>query len=338
MICVIDEILCEIKERVTLEDFNFISNVMSTKLYDYDFVKKETSLTVYETDESEEMIRKFLVTKKIQGLSSRSLKRYQNDLKRVFYTIGKPIKEVTSDDIKYFLACLQIQNGCSAVTINNYRLSLSTFYSFCVDEQIIKISPMRTIKRIKVPKKNKKAFSNIDIEMLRIKAQRMARDMQSKRLIAIIETLLSTGARASELCGLDITDINFNTGEVLIREGKGGKDRIVYLNDASKVRLSDYLMSRTDNNVALFVSIDKPHNRLRVSGLEIEIRNLGKAANIEDTHPHRFRRTCATMLNKRGMAISEISIYLGHESVATTQIYIQMNAEQVKQSHIKYMN
>lgn len=334
---VIEEILSELKNKCDSETFIYLQNFIIIKLNGYKVEKKETGIVKYEMSKSEKWFKMFLISKKLQGLSERSLKCYKNEIKRSLMVINKPLDEISTDDIRYFLACYQLTGKANSTTIDNTRRYLSTFFQWLEDEEYILKNPIRRIKKVKQKKTVKKAFSYEEIEKIKMACKNIEKAIYKERAIAIVEFLLSTGCRADELINVKITNINFNTNEVMVT-GKGNKERIVYLNAAAKLRIKDYLNVRNAASEYVFTEIISPFGRLTGDTIGAIVRNIGKKANVEHVHPHRFRRTCATIASKRGMPIEEISKMLGHEDLRTTQIYVQVETDSIKQSHEKYMN
>lgn len=334
---VIDEILNEIKSKCDLSIYSYLKSFITVKLNGYKLEKQETGLVKYEMTESEKWFKMFFVSKKLQGLSDRTLRVYNYEITRFLTNIKKSLKDVTTDDIRYYLACYQLAGKATPVTIDNTRRYLSTFFQWLEDEDLILKNPLKKIKKTKFKKEMKKAFSFDEIEKIKMSCEKIKKELDRKRQLAIIETLLSTGCRAAELINIKLKDVNFNTGEVKVL-GKGNKERITFLNSAATARLNDYLKSRMGNSEYLFCSLQSPYKKLEESGLEITIRRLKKLSGIDDIHPHRFRRTCATIAKKRGMPIEEISKMLGHEDLGTTQIYVQVDTDDIRKSHEKFMN
>lgn len=296
-------------------------------LHDFDFQKAERSLTVYEGDLNEQMIKRFAAAKIAKGLSKRTIEYYVNTLHLFFKATGKTYDQITPDDIRYFLAKKVTIEGVTKVTANNIRRNISSFYSWLQREDLIAKNPMLKVDKIKTTKLNKKAFTNYEIELIRDKCTNV-RDR------AIVEMLLSTWCRVSELSGMKKEDIN---GNKILVHGKGDKYRTVYINAKAKVALDKYLASRDDDNPYLFVSLNSPHEKLENSGIEIMIRELGKEAGVEHCHPHRFRRTGATLALRTGMPLIQVSKLLGHENVSTTQIYLDINQTELELAHDKYV-
>ena len=157
-----------------------------------------------------------------------------------------------------------------------------------------------------------------------------------ERDLAIIDLLYSTGSRVGELVNLNIDDIDLEGRECIVY-GKGDKERRVYFDAKAKVHLKEYIDNRTDNNNALFVTLDAPHDRLKISGVEIRLRKLGRRLDLERIHPHKFRRTMATRAIDKGMPIEQVQKILGHSQIDTTMQYAMVNQSNVKTSHQKYM-
>lgn len=329
-----------IKETVTqsilnslLDKFDFnqlrdIENSIYLQLKDYDFIQinEEKQLT---TDISPNLraYQMFFVAKKIEGLSEKSLKYYRLIINQFMGIITKPFSTITTDDVRYYFATRQ---NVSLVTLTNERRILLSFFGWLAGEEYITKNPVLRIKNIKQPKVIKKPFNQTEIEELR-DACNNVRDR------AIIEVLLSTGMRCDELCKSNINDVDFSSGEITVT-GKGNKQRICYLNASAKKRLKDYLESRNDNCEALFVPLKiSKHKRLFNGGVLTIVHEIGRAANVSNVHPHRFRRTAATIALQRGMPVEQVRVMLGHEKIDTTVRYAITADETVKQSHAKYM-
>lgn len=306
-----------------------LKNMLHMYLYDYSMVKiQNTDIAVTQETRTQEAYKMFFVAKRIQGCTDRTIENYKNCLGMFFREIQKEVENVTTNDIRYFLAMKKERDKASDCHVDNLRRVLSSFFTWCVEEEYIEKNPVSRVKKVKVEKYVKKAFSDIEVEKLRQAA------MGDLRTQALLEVLLSTGCRISEVYNINIGDVN---GDEIIVKGKGKKERIVYLNAKARISLENYLKSRKDDNKALFVSEQKPHNRLKTNGMEYKIRELGRKAGVEDTHPHRFRRTAATNALNRGMPIDQVSIMLGHSNIQTTTIYATSAQEIVKENHKKYV-
>lgn len=271
----------------------------------------------------------FICAKRVEGCSEKSLKYYKSTIENMLKTLDKPVKHITTEDLRGYLAEYYKRSNCSKVTIDNIRRILSTFFSWLEDENYILKSPVRRIHKIKTGKIVKEIYTDEHLEIMRDNCIEI-------RDLAIIDLLNSTGMRVGELVKLNINDIDFNERECIV-EGKGNKQRRVYFDARTKIHLQNYINSRVDDNKALFVSLMEPYNRLNISGVEIRMRNLGRRLNINKVHPHKFRRTLATRAIDKGMPIEQVQHLLGHQKIDTTLQYAMVNQNNVKVSHRKYI-
>lgn len=278
----------------------------------------------------------FFVAKKVEGLSKKTMNYYKFVIDMFLNEIPKKLSDYTADDIRYYLAIREIEKNVSAVTADNERRILNGFFSWLSNEQYISRNICAPIKQVKKPKKKKKAFTEVEIAKIRDACQKFDKEIKRKRAIAAVEFLLSTGCRANEICSLKTEDLHLEARTATVL-GKGSKERTVYLNQVAKLRLQEYFAERTDNSEYVFVSLDKPFNKLEVGGFEILIRKIGEMAGVKNCHPHRFRRTTATRAIKKGMSIVDVQRMLGHESLDTTKIYLDLDDTDLRYQHEKYM-
>lgn len=271
----------------------------------------------------------FLNAKKIEGCSERTLAYYKTTVEKLLDEVDDPIRKVTTDDIRDYLANYQGLNDCSKTTIDNIRRNISSFFTWLEEEDYIIKSPMRRIHKIKTMKTVKEVISDEEIEKMRDKCKNL-------RDLAIIDLLYSTGIRIGELVRLNIDDIDFEERECIVF-GKGDKERRVYFDAKTKIHLMGYINSRFDTNPALFVTLDAPYNRLQISGVEIRLRHLGRELGINKVHPHKFRRTMATRAIDKGMPIEQVQKLLGHSQIDTTMHYAIVNQTNVKVAHRKFI-
>lgn len=276
-----------------------------------------------------DIVQLFLAAKRVEGCSEKTTRYYDSTIKNVISAINKDVFDVTTDDLRVYLDEYQYKSGASKVTIDNIRRILSSFFSWLEDEDYISKSPVRRIHKVKTCKTVKETYSDESLELMRDHSE-CVRDL------AIIDMLASTGIRVGELVRLNRTDIDFENRECVVL-GKGNKQRRVYFDARTKIHLQRYLKSRTDDNEALFVSLQKPFNRLLISGVEIRLRELGRKLELNKVHPHKFRRTLATMAIDKGMPIEQVQQLLGHQSVDTTLQYAMVNQNNVKLSHHKFI-
>lgn len=271
----------------------------------------------------------FLNAKKIEGCSERTLAYYKTTIERLLESVHESIRKVTTNDIREYLADYQSWNNCSKTTIDNVRRNISSFFTWLEEEDYIIKSPMRRIHKIKVTQVVKEIISDEEIEKMRDKCK-------SLRDLAIIDLLYSTGIRIGELVQLNVDDINFEERECIVF-GKGSKERRVYFDAKTKIHLQGYINNRVDKNPALFVTLHAPYARLKISGIEIRLRRLGRELGISKVHPHKFRRTMATRAIDKGMPIEQVQKLLGHSQIDTTMHYAIVNQTNVKVSHRKFI-
>ena len=275
------------------------------------------------------ILNKFISSKEIEGCSNRTLNYYKDNIIKMLDTINLPIDEITTEILRNYLADYKSNSKAGMVTIDNIRRTLSSFFTWLENEDYIVKSPVRRIHKVKTTRRVKETFTDENLEKLRDTCSNV-------RDLAILELLISTGMRVGEITRLNISDMNFQERSCIVL-GKGNSEREVYFSAKSKMYIKKYLEMRTDNNEALFVSLIKPYNRLGISGFEILIRNLGKEANINKVHPHKFRRTMATMAIDKGMPIEQVQKLLGHIKIDTTMEYAMVNQNNVKNSHRKFI-
>jgi len=277
-----------------------------------------------------DILDRFIASKEIEGCSTRTLNYYRDNINKMLDTVNLPINEITTEILRNYLSDYKSNSNAGMVTIDNIRRTLSSFFAWLENEDYIVKSPVRRIHKVKTTRRVKETLTDENLEKLRDTCSNV-------RDLAILELLISTGMRVGELIRLNISDINFQERSCIVL-GKGNSEREVYFSAKSKMYIKKYLETRTDNNEALFVSLIKPYNRLGISGVEILIRNLGREANINKVHPHKFRRTMATMAIDKGMPIEQVQKLLGHIKIDTTMEYAMVNQNNVKNSHRKYVN
>lgn len=276
-----------------------------------------------------ELMEAFLAAKRVEGCSQKSLKYYRSTINAMLDTVGKQVQEIVTGDLRTYLTAYQKEKGSSKVTIDNIRRILSSFFSWLEDEDYILKSPVRRIHKVKTASNIKETYSDETLELMRDSCTEM-------RDLAMIDLLASTGMRVGEMVLLNREDIDFNERECAVF-GKGDKERMVYFDARTKLHLQSYLDSRTDENAALFVSLKAPHCRLTIGGVETRLRELGKRLGVSKVHPHKFRRTLATMAIDKGMPIEQLQQLLGHKRIDTTLQYAMVKQSNVKLAHRKYI-
>ncbi len=314
-------ILNEMAEYLSISQMKKLQEVLLKNLSDQESPKAETSNAEY--------LQMFLDAKKIEGCSERTLHYYRVTVERLLQIIETPIRKITTEEIRCYLSGYQQVNRCSKVTVDNIRRNISSFFSWLEEEDYILKSPMRRIHKIRTKQPVKEIISDEAIEKLRDHCSCI-------RDLAMIDLLYSTGIRVGELVNLNISDVNFEARECIVF-GKGDKERRVYFDAKAKLHLQNYLDSRSDSSPALFVTLDSPHDRLKISGVEVRLRELGRSVNLSKIHPHKFRRTMATRAIDRGMPIEQVQKILGHSQIDTTMQYAMVNQTNVKTSHQKFI-
>ena len=280
-------------------------------------------------DDDPDLLPVYIAAKRVEGCSEKTLHYYEASITNALESISKPVKQITTDDLRLYLDTYQQRNNAGKVTIDNIRRVLSSFFSWLEDEDYILKSPVRRIHKVKTGKTVKETYSDEALEIMRDHAE-------NSRDLAMIDLLASTGMRVGELVQLNREDIDFENRECIVF-GKGDKERKVYFDARAKIHLQNYLAERSDGDPALFVTLLKPYDRLKISGVEIRLRELGRKLNIPKVHPHKFRRTLATMAIDKGMPIEQVQHLLGHQSIDTTMVYAQVSQSNVKISHRKYI-
>ena len=299
--------------------------VMQQALFNYEVAESEN----VDASAEQDLMGVFLSAKRVEGCSEKSLKYYQATIAAMIISIGKSVKHITTEDIRTYLTDYQAKKHSSRVTIDNIRRILSSFFSWLEDEDYILKSPVKRIHKVKTATNIKETYSDEAIELMRDNCVEI-------RDLAIIDMLASTGMRIGEMVLLNRADIDFNERECVVF-GKGDKERIVYFDARTKIHLQEYLSSRLDDNEALFVSLKAPHGRITIGGIESRLRTFGKQLGLQKVHPHKFRRTLATMAIDKGMPIEQLQQLLGHKRIDTTLQYAMVKQSNVKIAHRKYI-
>lgn len=325
---IISEILQDMLPVLDNSQLAKLKGVLEHKLWNAEIVYKTVEDSFDKSNE--EFTELFISAKRVEGCSSKTLRYYLATINKMTDTVGKHITKITTEDLRKYLSDYHEENNCSKSNIDNIRRILSSFFSWLEDEDYILKSPVRRIHKIKSAKTVKETYTDEMLECMRD-------NCGSLRDLAIIDMLASTGMRVGELVHLNIEDVDFENRECVVL-GKGSKERPVYFDARTKIHLRNYLESRNDDNPALFVSMLKPYNRLKISGVEIRLRALGQKLDITKVHPHKFRRTLATRAIDKGMPIEQVQKLLGHSKIDTTMQYAMVDQENVKLSHRKFIS
>ena len=304
-----------------------LKKVLQAAFWNCSITEKSGNGVLEETNEK--VIALFLASKRVEGCSEKTLSYYKSTIEIATTMMGKDIRRITTEDLRQFLTEYQRKKQSSRVTIDNIRRILSSFFSWLEDEDYILKSPVRRIHRVKTGTVIKDTYTDEALETMRDNCTEL-------RDLAMIDLLASTGMRVGEMVLLNREDINFTERECVVF-GKGDKERLVYFDARTKIHLQNYIASRTDQESALFVSLKAPYKRLKIGGVETRLREMGQRLNIPKVHPHKFRRTLATMAIDRGMPIEQLQHLLGHQRIDTTMQYAMVKQSNVKLAHKKYI-
>lgn len=306
-----------------------LRRVLNHNLSGLEIQRSEKFDTIATGEENSRLTNAFLSAKRIEGCSEKSLAYYRKTIETMTEKIVKGITHITTNDLRSYLTDYQTERKSSKVTIDNIRRILSSFFSWLEDEDYILKSPVRRIHKVKTATTIKETYTDEALETMRDNCETL-------RDLAMIDMLASTGMRVGELVLLNRDDINFEERECVVF-GKGSKERMVYFDARTKIHLQNYLAQRTDSNNALFVSLKAPYERLQIGGVETRLRELGKRLSLPRVHPHKFRRTLATMAIDKGMPVEQLQRLLGHQRIDTTLQYAMVKQSNVKIAHRKYI-
>ena len=323
----------KIMEEIVQQMLPYLDNAQIQKLQEaleYSLYNYEISGKSFEVeDDSQKLIDSFVYAKRIEGCSEKTLKYYRTTIEAMVGAVDKGVRHMQTDDLRAYLTEYQEKHGSSRVTIDNIRRILSSFFSWLEDEDHILKSPVRRIHKVKTAINIKETYTDEELEKMRDNCEEL-------RDLAIVDMLASTGMRIGEMVLLNKADINFNERECVVF-GKGDKERVVYFDARTKIHLQNYIDSRADDEPALFVTLRAPYTRIKIGGIESRLREMGKNLEIEKIHPHKFRRTLATMAIDKGMPIEQLQQLLGHKRIDTTLQYAMVKQSNVKQAHRRYI-
>lgn len=322
----ISEIIREMLPLLDNKQLRKLKNTLETYFFD---ISIKVSQDVNTEKEELDYLEIFLSAKKIEGCSEKTLIYYRNTIQQMLDSVEKSVCSIGTEDLRDYLADYQAEKKSSKITIDNIRRIFSSFFAWLEDEDYIIKSPVRRIHRIKSGSTIKETYTDEQLETMRDNCGNL-------RDLALIDILASTGMRVGELVLLNKEDISFDERECIVF-GKGDKERMVYFDARTKIHLQNYLNSRVDTNNALFVSLKAPYDRMKIGGIEVRLRELGKRLNIDKVHPHKFRRTLATVAIDKGMPIEQLQKLLGHQRIDTTLQYAMVKQSNVKIAHRKYI-
>lgn len=322
---IIESIIQQMLQHLDNVQLQRLKSVLEHELFDCE-IKTQTKS---DNDDGNQLLDSFITAKRIEGCSEKTLKYYRTTIENMTEVVGKSVRHIQTEDLRTYLTNYQQKNSPSRVTIDNIRRILSSFFSWLEDEDYILKSPVRRIHKVKTATNVKETYTDEDLEKMRDSCTEL-------RDLAMIDMLASTGMRIGEMVLLNKADIDFNERECVVF-GKDDKERVVYFDARTKIHLRNYINSRRDENPALFVTLRSPFERIKIGGIETRLRKMGKELEIEKVHPHKFRRTLATMAIDKGMPIEQLQQLLGHKRIDTTLQYAMVKQSNVKQAHRKYI-
>ena len=322
---IIESIIQQMLQHLDDVQLQRLKSVLEHELFDCE-IKTQAKR---DEDDGNQLLDSFITAKRIEGCSEKTLKYYRTTIEAMTVSIDKGVRHMQTDDLRTYLMEYQEKHGSSRVTIDNIRRILSSFFSWLEDEDHILKSPVRRIHKVKTATNIKETYTDEELEKMRDNCTEL-------RDLAIVDMLASTGMRIGEMVLLNKADINFNERECVVF-GKGDKERVVYFDARTKIHLQNYIDSRPDGDPALFVTLRAPYTRITIGGIESRLRKMGKILEIENIHPHKFRRTLATMAIDKGMPIEQLQQLLGHKRIDTTLQYAMVKQSNVKQAHRKYI-
>lgn len=321
---IIQSVAQALQSKADDDTINLVQDVLVMQLNKYEVIERCTEVAIRD-DSAEGILKKFLATKRVEGIADSTLQRYKEINWALINYLGKPLEEITTYDLRFYLSMRRQIGKVSNRSLDGMRRCYSSFFSWLAAEGLISHNPCAALAQIKCRKMVKKPYSATEMEKMR-------KACDNVRNLALVDFLYATGCRVSEVVRLDISDVDFEKMECIVL-GKGNKERKVYLTEVAAMHLQEYLNSREDSCEALFVGRGK---RLGKNGIETIIKGLGKMAGVENAHPHRYRRTLATNLLDRGMNIQDVAAILGHADLKTTQIYCYISQTNVKTAYRKY--
>lgn len=334
---ILENVVNEMLPHLDEKQLEQLQNVLYINFHGIEVSEETYELVETGVDGDEAKIRMFVASKKAINRQTNTLKQYTREIYNMLDFLGKRLEDITGMDLRYYYGVMRERRGIKMSTMQTRLHYLSSFWDFLITEELVNNNPVKKVGLLKVEKTIKRPFSAEEMEALRSSCDNL-RDR------ALMEFLYSTGVRVSEVEALNVKDVEMGKQKLVVY-GKGSKERPTYLTDTSKFYLKKYLKERCEDegitmeqlmNKPLFVTLDYPHNRLTVAGIQYMFRNLGRNAGVDNVHPHRFRRTIATDLLNKGVPIEQVKEFLGHEKLDTTMIYCTVKTENVQASHRKY--
>ena len=317
------QIELKLADKLTTTDMSKCLGIIGDVLENFDM--RECHGWGNESD-TDDLLDSFVSSMNVQGRSQKTIDRYVYIIKQFMDFAGVPTRKINVYHIRNWIANGK-QRGLMDSTLEGLRQILSSYFGWLHREGLIEKNPVANVGVIKVAKKQKQIYSEIDLEKL-------YQNCDNLRDKAIIHFLASTGCRVSEMTSLDRNTVNLNSLECVVH-GKGNKERVVYLDQVTGMFLKEYLQTRKDDSEALFVGKNSSE-RIQPNGIRAMLKTLSKKAGVEHCHPHKFRRTLATELTRHGMPVQEVANLLGHDKLDTTMQYVMLNKDDIKSSYRRY--
>ena len=321
-----DDLMARLARELERPVLQVIDGALSAVLRDYDVSKRETGLSTEVVSWPEYDI--FMSRMIFGGYSKSTIRQYGTFLRELLVYVGKPVQEITGDDIVSCLNAYAEARQISGSTKDHKRLICSSFFTFLHDRGYISRKPMATIDPIKYVAEVREALNSREVEKMRIACGENIRDN------LVLELFLATGCRVSEVVGMRVEEIDLESGSVKVL-GKGQKERIVFFSDRALEYLERYLDGQRSGSVIL--SMRSPHQGLKKNALENVIRAIAQRAGItKRVFPHLLRHTFATRALNKGMPLPTLCDIMGHASTETTRIYAKNSQGRLKYEYDMY--
>lgn len=324
-----NDLLARLSGRLPGDQLQDVLSVMDEMSASWEFSVKSTAIIT--SGGVPDSVRLYIASKSVENLKKGTLTNYLSTLKAFFSVVRHPVDEVTSADCRLWINWYKQQSGNTNSTMEHKRIILNSFFEWCVEEDIIRKSPMRHVKPLRCEDPERLPLTAIELEKVRSSCK-------SLREKAMVDFLYSTAVRVAEFCAMDRKHVDLLEHVVHVECGKGGKGRTTFLNAEAEVSLRAYLDSRTDDCPALFVTERGGHHRMCKKAVQDEIKRIVSRCELSvNVTPHVFRHTAATLALQRGMPIDQVQRFLGHAKIQTTLRYAKTLNVDVKNSHQKYV-
>jgi len=273
--------------------------------------------------------KQYFVSMKLRGLSPGTINLAMRTIDKFNRWVRVSFNDVTTNDIRLYIANREMNDHLSSATLDRERGAICRFFKWLFEEEYISRDPGRRVEKIKVEKRLKKAFTPVEVELMR-------NECRKPKEKATFELLLSTGCRVTELTLLAMENYDQSRGTITV-VGKGNKERVVFVNARAKVAIDNYLVIKPHSEGPILCGLHGVGTAMTSNGIQKMVKEIGKRAGVAHVHPHKFRRTAATLALKRGMSLNDVRRFLGHTDVDTTLQYIDTSGSDLKLEHEKYV-